>query len=323
MTQTNRFANLLGWKGQEEETPVIPLKPKEQQVAEVSGEKKKETPKFEFDWSKPYGGVVDKYYGKPQLDSEGIKRNNRTIKTQGIADMLRLVGEAVTGSMGGDIIKRGANKVSAQAAADNQRLMDIFRTEKARYNSLKLQEALRNMDYGIRRQQREEDREWQNEMFDKRTAASEKIWDKHYKIQRADKEADAESQRKHQVDILKQKHDWDVEDSKADFNRRVALLNKRQSASGGTSSKPYIQILGADGVPVNLNQGQYYNILNKIARDPETRKTIDGLITASDNLSKNRLGMLVQEYANQFFDARNGVLYPKGSIGKNSNTGGL
>ncbi len=315
MTTKNRFWNFMA--EQENEDTQIPYKSKQDASAtlsdQVGGQQTKQGSSagaIEYDWSKPYGGIVDKVWGKPQIDREGIARNNRIIKTQGIADMLRLVGEAVTGSMGGDIIRRGENKISAKAEADNRRLMDIFKSDQARYNAMKMQEMLRNMEYGVRQRQRKEDKEWQTEMFDKRTAIADERMEKQFA---------------HSDKVSAENKAFQEKMADKNFNRQVALFEKKQEAKGG-ADKPYIQILGTDGVPVNLNQGQYYYILNQISKDPEIKKTIEGLKLAGDNVSKNKLGMLVQEYAHKFFDIRDGGIYRKGS-GKSSqtrqNTGGL
>ncbi len=306
---------------QENEDTQIPYKPKQDASAtlsdQVGGQQTKQGSSagaIEYDWSKPYGGIVDKVWGKPQIDREGIARNNRIIKTQGIADMLRLVGEAVTGSMGGDIIKRGENKISAKAEADNRRLMDIFKSDQARYNAMKMQEMLRNMEYGVRQRQRKEDRVWQTEMFDKRTAIADERMKKQF--EHSDK-VSAEN-KAFQEKMFDKRTAVSEKMADKNFNRQVTLFEKKQGVKGG-ADKPYIQILGTDGVPVNLNQGQYYYILNQISKDPEIQKTIDGLMVAGDNASKNKLGMLVQEYAQKFFDVRGGGIYRKGS-GNNTQT---
>lgn len=308
----NRFMKLLG-SNEEEEMPQIPYKPKEEQT------KQPEYPKFELDASKPYAGIVEQVWGKPTLDEKAIKRNNGIIKTQGLTDMLRLVAEGVTGSMGGDIIRRGENKVAAKAVQDNEKLYDIFRNEQARYNAMRMQEMLKNMDYGIRQKERVEDRKWQNDTWKERFGMQNEVADERTKQSQEFQSGENEKNRAHQEKMTDKRIGGQNWLAQQNFDRSIDLLQRKPELEVGTSSKPYVQILGDDGVPVNLSQGQYNYILSQMIENPKMKETIDGLSVAGDSYSKNRLNVLVQQYANKFFDVKNGQIYPKGT--KKYNTG--
>ncbi len=300
MTGMNRFTNFFGNK-EEKETPVIPFKPKEEQVATTATSNKKvEYPKFELDASKPYAGIVEQVWGKPKLDEEGIKQNNRVIKTQGVADMLRLVGEAITGSMGGDIVKRGTNKVSAQAAADNKRLMDIFRTDKARYNAMKMQEMLKNMDYNIRQGERKEDREWAKTMFEEQTKAANDRMNKqfaHSDKVTAENRKWQEGVTKTQNDFRKQLAGLQHQYALGEIGARVKHYNR-----GNVENPNSIRLVDEAGVPHYVPRDDY----SKYQEEALKSLTLDDKLLRSQNpkaferLLQSRIVSAYRRGANQY-----------------------
>lgn len=224
---TNRFMNYLGSLG-EEETPQAPYKPKEEQT------KQPEYPKFDLDASKPYAGIVEQVWGKPALDEKAIKRNNGIIKTQGLTDMLRLVAEGVTGSMGGDIIRRGENKVAAKAVQDNEKLYDIFRNEQARYNAMRMQEMLKNMDYGIRQAERVEDRKWQNDTWKEHFGMQNKAAEKRMKAGFAHSDANLVKGQEFQKEMFDKRTAANKQISNDNYNRELRLIDYRNKLNGSS-----------------------------------------------------------------------------------------
>lgn len=145
-------------------------------------ENKPAYPKWELDSSKPYAGIVDNTWGKPKYDQAEAERQRRIIKTQGLSDVLRLVAEGITGAMGGDIIKRGKNQEIEKARGRLDGLREQYRQDKMRYNTAKMQELIRNINYGVTQNQKAKELAYQREVdefnYNRAKAEEERRWNR-------------------------------------------------------------------------------------------------------------------------------------------------
>lgn len=226
--------------------------------AVLFGDATNEKPKYTYDATKPYAGMVDQVWGKPTYDQSEADRQNRIIKMQGLTDMLKLVAEGAFGSAGADINARSKNEEIAKAEGKLDALREKYLKDQSQYNVLKMQEMIRNLDYGIRKEEKQDDRDYEDKIYTTRTADNRKyqagLLDD--RIKREDELLDDRIKR--EDELLEADRRWrEQQQGRSERFEREMMLLRNANRGVGTDTPNGLTIADPLGNPIPVTLAQY------------------------------------------------------------------
>ena len=308
-----RYANDLARKERENDeiSKINPLKPRNPQ-AEIIDFAKKEVEQGR----NPLPGIVNP---KPQYPYEKEKRIQNAGRWSAIGEALRNVIDAAGGNQGADIWKHQYSPL--RTVTDNlTKMQQQYAADMDDYEQAQRENAIRERGYEFKSGENQKNRDFKREQ-------SQNQFEQQLQLLGAKTIADRETQlleaeQRRKLDELKNQDKKDYAKYKAQLDARLddhytnndfslALQKAAMDADKNSSEDGFFQVTNGNGQQVDIPEGTYYDIINRIMEDvnsgaitddPDLNNDMSVLELALEgNGSKNALNIKVAQYYDKYY----------------------